>query len=243
MKKKANGKGFRKNLSRIVSESSSEEEIVEEEIFTEEEVRDNDGGVGNLIDDDAGEDDYDDDDNVDVDVRVDGDADVRVDGDGNSVGSGRIFEAPSKDTYMQYLTDLWNIFNLSVNKDDIVNKYFGTIFCNRKNNEHLFVGRAEKLFINEEQQVVSAIQLNCLKKKHGTSNNILEEYLIHLSGDIDVFPVWNIITPPLKMIPKTSGKLEFPGYQDVLKTFQNVKSSPKEEIYNKFICRLRNSED
>ena len=92
MKKKANGKGFRKNLSRIVSESSLEEEIVEEEVFTEEEeVHDNDGGVGNLIDDVDGEDDnddYDDGDNVDVDVRV---------GDGNSVGSGRIFEAPSKD--------------------------------------------------------------------------------------------------------------------------------------------------
>ena len=39
MKKKANGKGFRKNLSRIVSESSSEEE---EEEIVEEEVHDND---------------------------------------------------------------------------------------------------------------------------------------------------------------------------------------------------------
>ena len=140
---------------------------------------------------------HDDDSHVDVDDNDDDDCGNSTVGGVDSVDADdRTFEAPSKDTCVEYLTDLWNIFNLPINREGIVNEYFGAIFCDRKNNEHLYVGKAEEIYINVEQGVVSAIQLNCLRKKHVTLNNILEEYSKHLSSDIDIFPFWNIITRP-----------------------------------------------
>ena len=39
----------------------------------------------------------------------------------------------------------------------------------------MYVGKVLRRFLNDEQGVASALELDCLKKKHGVTNNIPEQ--------------------------------------------------------------------
>ena len=135
-----------------------------------------------------------------------------------------------------YLKNVWDCYNPPVIEEDILLKYVGVIFKDKKSQEHLFVGKILKRFLLDKGVAAAALEVECLKKKHGLSNNIFEPVPSHLDRDIGIFPLHDVISKPLKVIPKIGGKLEIPSYIDLAASFRGLKNIKREPLYNNYLC-------
>ena len=98
------------------------------------------------------------------------------------------------------------------------------------------MGKITRRFLLDQGGAAAALEVECLKKKHGISTTILEVVPPHLKRDIGVFPLHNVISKPLLVTPKIGGKLDIPEYHDLVKTFNYIKNINREQLYNAYLC-------
>ena len=74
-----------------------------------------------------------------------------------------------------------------------------TIKAKEVKKQSLFVAKATRCFLTDENGKAYALEMESVKPKIG-SGTILESVLQHLGWDISVYPLYNIITGPLEVI-------------------------------------------
>ena len=109
-------------------------------------------------------------------------------------------------------------------------KYVGVVYRDKKKHQHLFVGKVTRRVLHEKDSAAAALGLECLKKKHGVTANILEVVPSHLNKGIDVFALHDVISKQLTVMPKTCGKMEFPEYLQLCDTFNTLKNIDRGQI-------------
>ena len=123
---------------------------------------------------------------------------------------------PTDDQLSPYLKNVWKSISPPLCEEDVINKYYAGIYFDVKKKTHLFVGKATKRFLVDENGLAAALELDCFKKKVGFKDNILEDYQPHQKRDVAIFPVQHIISSDLVCVQETSRrgsiKFEFPEY-------------------------------
>ena len=107
------------------------------------------------------------------------------------------------ETDEEYLISFWKSLSPPVAEDDIIHKWYGAVYEHKKK-FHLYVGKATRRFLYDEDGPVTAIELDCLKPRIGTGT-ILEAY-DKARKDVDRFPLCNIIAGPLNIVPMRNNK-------------------------------------
>ena len=115
------------------------------------------------------------------------------------------------------LVSFWKSLNPPKKEEELVQKWYGCIYRSKKK-DHLYVGKAVRHFLSDNNGVVTGLEVECLKPHVGT-DNILESVPDHLGHDVDIFEVHNIIDGPLDVIHLKSGKWEIPSYQNLKERF------------------------
>ena len=116
------------------------------------------------------------------------------------------------------MIEFWKSLNSPKSEEDIIQKWYGCIYNARKKN-HLYVGKAVRRFMDDVNGPVTALEIESLKP-HVGSGNILESIPEHLERDIDVFPIFNVIDGPLKVIPLKGGRWEVSAYESLKQKFE-----------------------
>ena len=91
----------------------------------------------------------------------------------------------------------------------------------------------KKRFLSDEGGMVLALELDCLERKLGFTDNILWEVK---RKDVDIFLVKDIIYGPLQMNPQRGGRWECLSYEIVIKHFEEAKKLDRDLLYNNFVC-------
>ena len=78
----------------------------------------------------------------------------------------------------------------------------------------------------------SAAEVDSLKLKVG-SGTILESVPEHLGHDISIFPLYNIIAGPLKVLPMKNNKWNVTNYEKVKEVFKEWKKIDRQDIFNR----------
>ena len=63
-----------------------------------------------------------------------------------------------------------------------------------KRGPNLFIGKTTQRFLNDECGLITALEIDCLEQKLGTTDCILKQAK---KSDVNIFPVQNIICGPL----------------------------------------------
>ena len=90
---------------------------------------------------------------------------------------------PFESNYRDYLAEVWNSFNPPITEEEIIYKYVGVVYRDKKKQQHLSVGKVTRRFLHEKDSAAAALEVECLKKKHGATDNILEVVPSHLNKD------------------------------------------------------------
>ena len=83
--------------------------------------------------------------------------------------------------------------------------------------------------------MVLALELDCLKRKLGITDNILREAK---RKDVDVFPIKDVICGPLQMNPLRGGRWECKSCKITIKHFEEAKKLDRNLLYNNFVMKL-----
>ena len=100
----------------------------------------------------------------------------------------------------------WKQLNPPISENEIKGKWYTCIF--RGNCQDLFSGRALQRFLAdsiEEGGYTAAMEVDCLKQKLGTADDILGENTFE-KKDIGIVPVTDIIAGSLKVVLLEDGK-------------------------------------
>ena len=65
-----------------------------------------------------------------------------------------------------------------------------------KRGPNLFIGKTTQRFLNDEGGLITALEIDCLEQKLGTTDCILKHAK---KSDANIFPVQNIICGPLSL--------------------------------------------
>ena len=109
-------------------------------------------------------------------------------------------------------------------------KYIGAIYYNSKGKGILFVGKIDRRFLEDKNGPGHSMELDCLKPAIGRTT-VLDEIPRHLERDIGLFPIYDIMSGPLKMKKLTPGRWSVPGYPKLRKTFQIVEKMNLQREY------------
>ena len=58
---------------------------------------------------------------------------------------------PCGSNYRDYLAGVWNSFNQPITEEDIIYKYVGVVYRDKKKQQHLFVGKVTRRFLHEKE--------------------------------------------------------------------------------------------
>ena len=186
------------------------------------------------LDDDGDDDVVDDgDDDVVDDVVVDGDDDVvddvLEDDIIEEVTDEEIVEEESdEDDEEVALKELWKTLSPPTKEEDIVQHWYGAIFSSKKK-DYLYVGKAIRRYLDDENGPVSGIELDCLNP-HVGSDTILELYRDR--HDIDIFPAFNIISGPLIVETLRSNKWNVPKLDGLKILYEKYVKLDRKSIFN-----------
>ena len=76
-----------------------------------------------------------------------------------------IFAPATGDQNLAYLRDVWPMFESTVNEEDLLGKFVGTIYIDTRGKANLFVAKISRRFI--EDKAVHSMELDCLKPAVG----------------------------------------------------------------------------
>ena len=88
------------------------------------------------------------------------------------------------------LKNFYESLILPASKSNILNKWFSCVY-QIKNKPRLFIGKLIKRFLHDENGLIAAPNIGCLKLPTG-SGNILECIPLHVPCDIGMFPFQDI---------------------------------------------------
>ena len=127
------------------------------------------------------------------------------------------------------MEECWRRLSVPTMKKELIDKWYACIFLYNKS-AGLYIGRMKKRFLNDEGGMVLALELDCLERKLGVSDNILREAK---RKDVNIiFPVNDVICGPLQMNPLKGGRWD----DIVTKHFEEVKMLERDLLYNNFVC-------
>ena len=98
------------------------------------------------------------------------------------------------------MQNCWKGLSPPTAEEDVV-KWFGCI-CASKRGPNLFIGKSTRRFPNDEGGLITALEIDSLEQKLGTTNCILK---LAKKLDVDIFPVKNICAP-LNVNPLGNGR-------------------------------------
>ena len=130
------------------------------------------------------------------------------------------------------LLDLWIGLSPPVEEADVVQKWYGVIYYDAKAKPHLYVGKALKRFLSDEDGPVSGFEIECLKPHIGIGT-ILESNPSH-RRDIEFFPVHNIIDGPLVVTPLKADKWDLADYARLNTKYETVVNILREDLFNNY---------
>ena len=116
------------------------------------------------------------------------------------------FESDDEEDTDKILKSTWISLSPPVSEDDIIGKWYGCIYGDKK--PQLYVAKVEKRFLVDEGGPVETILMRCLMPKTG-SGITLQDTPKHLPPDISQFPLENIIFGPLEVIPRKRDSRSF----------------------------------
>ena len=131
------------------------------------------------------------------------------------------------------LAKLWKSMDPPTSENDLTQKWFGCIFVAKKKS-HLYVGKVMRRFLEEEGGPTKDLEINCLKP-HVGSDTVLESVPSHLTPDVTVFPIHDIIYGPLEVVPMKSGRWNVPEYGELKTKFEICCSIDREALRKKSI--------
>ena len=99
------------------------------------------------------------------------------------------------------MEEYWCRLSLPTMEKELIDKWYACIFLHNQS-AGLYIGRMKKRFLNDEGGMVLALELDCLERKLGVTDNILREAK---RKDVSIFPVKDIIFGPFQMNPQTLG--------------------------------------
>ena len=116
----------------------------------------------------------------------------------------------NEDQGLMYLKDVWSMFDPNVDEKDLIGKFVGAIYIDLKGKPNLFVGKTNRRFLEDKNGPVHSLELDCLKPAI-EKTTILEEIPDHLDRDIGLFPIYDVISGPMKVLKRKDGKWCIPG--------------------------------
>ena len=117
---------------------------------------------------------------------------------------------------------------------DVVNKRYGCIYTSKRG-PNRFIGKATQRDLNDEGGLITALEIDCLEQKLGTTDFILKQAK---TSDVDIFPVQNISCGPLSINPLSNGCWECLMYAEVREIFKKYKKVDREKLYHSFVCAV-----
>ena len=110
-------------------------------------------------------------------------------------------------------------------------QWYGCIYTS-KTGLNLFIGKVTQKVLNDEGGLITALEIDCLEQKLGTTQCILKQVK---KSNVDIFPVQNIICGTLNVTPLSNGRWECPMYAEVQKIFEKYKQIDREKLYHNFV--------
>ena len=98
----------------------------------------------------------------------------------------------------KHLLETWSYLAPPAKESDIIGKWFIGIY-QAKRTKRLCIGGLMKQFLDDENGMVYAIKMECLKPKHGL-RTIMEDTPDHLP-DVSAFNIEDVIDGPLEVLP------------------------------------------
>ena len=131
------------------------------------------------------------------------------------------------------LGESWKVLPPLIPETKIVEKWYACIFKAKKT-PYWYIGRATRRFLNDEDGLITTLEIDCLKWKLGVTDNVLKQG----QQDIGIFAVKDVICGPLQMFPLQHGRWECPKYNEICLLFEIVKKDDREQLYNQFVCSM-----
>ena len=96
-------------------------------------------------------------------------------------------------------------------------------------------GLAQRRYLQDENGPTNALELDCLQRKLGASDDILES---HKNGKHDIYicAMENIVLGLLKVFYINNGKHCVAGYNEARKLFEITKKLDRVDIRRKYLC-------
>ena len=134
------------------------------------------------------------------------------------------------------LQSLWKSISPPTKEEDILQQWYGCIYQEYKlkgsKKQALFVAKATRRFLSDENGKAYALEMKSLKLKIG-SGTILKSVPQHLGRDISVYSLYNVIAGPLEVIPMKNNKWNISAYESVNKVFSKCEKIDRENIFNR----------
>ena len=127
------------------------------------------------------------------------------------------------------LKKLWKGLCPPTREEEILQKWFGAVYV-KNSKQYLYVGKATKRFLDDEDGAITGIELDCLKPHVGTGTE-LESYAGGSSRDIDVFPIHDIIEGSLFVEPLKGNRWNVPTYRSLKEKFMRVVQLDRSHIF------------
>ena len=127
------------------------------------------------------------------------------------------------------LRETWQAFSPPTEEVNVVGNWYAVIYKGKRA-VTLFIAKANKRFLKDENRTVDKLLMTFLKPKVGPGN-ILEETPKHLPPDQGMFDPWDVIHGPLKVIYQGSNKFMIPAYKKVKGIFESVKIIDRETLF------------
>ena len=131
------------------------------------------------------------------------------------------------------LMQFWKSVSPPVNESSIKGKWFAAIY-NDSNKKSLYIGRAIRRFLIDDDGEVTHLELDCLKPRVGNVN-ILDGYPPEHDGDKYLYPLEDVLGGPLDVVPVPRKRSWRVVNLDKIETFfETVKNEDRQQWLKEF---------
>ena len=157
-------------------------------------------------------------------------------------GNERVLVAPKNvDDALKLLRKCWNVLAPPTKEEYIQECYFAVIYVDPKLKRSMFIGKAIKRWLHDEQGTVQAITFDFLKPKTINEDDILEKH-DQDGTDQDIVPVHQIIAGPLRIAAvsttsyRSKRRVRIFDYEAIVKVYALVKKLDLQKAYDQYLC-------
>ena len=171
-------------------------------------------------------------------IEIESDSEGELTEDEDFTERNEAIETSTKNVDIELsLQSLWKSISPPTKEEDILQQWYGCIYqeynkTKGSKKQAVFVAKATRRFLSDENGKAYALEMESLKPKIG-SGTILESVSQHLGRDISVYSLYNIIPGPLEVIPMKNNKWNIPAYESVKEVFSKCEKIDRENIFNR----------